>query len=350
MIRLDGPLRLALVLALLLAPAHAAAEILLPPGFTAQVYVTGDGFNVAGSQGLRGIPATSTLGFDDAGFLYLARTGRRYFGGQVEEDLWPIYRIPPGGARLTPDTQAPYFHGPPLLNAQVAAIRAGREVFVTTFDRERRIGVLYRILNGRAEFFAGGTPQPGKEPLFRQPEGAAVDAAGNLYVADRRQGLVIRLDPSGRVLNPRYVVVTRPRVLAMDGEGRLWVASDGAAEAPWQSGPGAIWRVDPDGAPHLVLRGPMTAGMSVGPGRDLLVADRHAGEIFAVNAAGKRTEFARFTYGDAPRSLAFAPVTPEARRTGIAGDLFVVTIVRGAWPVNEVIRISGPFEEFLRNR
>jgi hypothetical protein len=94
----------------------------------------------------------------------------------------------------------------------------------------------------------------------------------------------------------------------------------------------------------------MTAGMSVGPGRDLLVADRHAGEIFAVNAAGKRTEFASFTDGDAPRSLAFAPATDQTRRTGIARDLFVVTIARGAWPVNEVIRVSGPFEEFLRNR
>ncbi|MBI4561084.1 MAG: hypothetical protein HY724_03490, partial [Candidatus Rokubacteria bacterium] len=171
----------------------------------------GERFHVAGGQGFRGIPATSTLAFDDAGFLYLARTGRRYFGGQVEDDLWPIYRIPPGGARLTPDTQARYLHGPPLLNPQVAAIRAGLEVFLTTFDRDRKIGVLYRMLDGRAEFFAGGTPGDGTAPLFRQPEGAAADAAGNLYVADRLQGIVIRLDLSGRVLDPRYIVVTRPR-------------------------------------------------------------------------------------------------------------------------------------------
>jgi hypothetical protein len=136
----------------------------------------------------------------------------------------------------------------------------------------------------------------------------------------------------------------------MDGEGQLWVGSDGDAEAPWQRGPGAIWRVGPEGVPSLVLRGPVAAGMSAGPGCDLLVADREAGEIFVINPAGKQTGFARFTDGDAPRSLAFAAATPEARRVGIAGDLFVVTISRGVWPVNEVIRISGPFEEFLRKR
>lgn len=340
--------RRALVLLLLLAPAPTAAELLLPPGFTAQVYVTGERFHAAG-RGVRGIPATSTLAFDHAGVLYLARTGRRYIGAEVE-DIWPIYRIPPGGARLTPDTEARYFHGPPLPNPQITAIRAGRELFVTTFDRERKIGVLYRMLDGRAELFAGGTPEGGTPPLLRQPEGAAVDASGNLYIADRKQGRVIRLDPSGHVLDPRYVKVTRPRVLAIDGEGWLWVGSDGDAEAPWQNGRGEIWRVSPERVPSILLRGPIPAGISVGPGGHLFVADRHAGHIFILSPDGKRAAFASFTDGDAPRSLAFVPATSETRQAGIAGDLFVVTISRGAWPVNEVIRISGPFEEFLRKR
>lgn len=335
-----------LVVALLLAPVSATAELLLPPGFTAQVYMTGERFD--SGRGGRGIPAASTLAFDDAGFLYLARTGRRYFSGDAE-DLWPIYRIAPGGARLTPDTEARYLHGPPLPNPQIAAIRGGRELFVTTFDRERRIGVLYRILDGRIQFFAGGTPERGTPPLLRQPEGAAVDAAGNVYVADRLQGLIVRLDASGRVVDPRYVTVTRPRQLAIDDQGQLWIGSDGDAEAPWQRGPGAIWKVGRDGAANVVLRGPIAAGISMGPGRHLFVADRHGGEIFMLGPDGKRTEFARFIDGDAPRSLCFAPVTDATRQAGLAGDLFVVTINRGAWPVNEVIRISGPFDEFLRS-
>ncbi|OLB00969.1 MAG: hypothetical protein AUH09_02575 [Candidatus Rokubacteria bacterium 13_2_20CM_70_12] len=40
----------------------------------------------------------------------------------------------------------------------------------------------------------------------------------------------------------------------------------------------------------------------------------------------------------------------ETRAAGIAGDLFVVTINRGAWQVSEVLRISGPFDAPLRGR
>ena len=86
---------LLLLLALVLAPP-AAAEITLPPGFTAKVYVTGEGFD----EGRRasGIPSTSALVFDAAGTLYASRAGRRYIGGEVE-DVWPIFRFPLGGAR-----------------------------------------------------------------------------------------------------------------------------------------------------------------------------------------------------------------------------------------------------------
>ncbi len=342
--------RLVIALAVLaLGALPARAEVLLPPGFQTHVYVTGDGFEAGSRQGLSGIPASSTLALDHAGILYLARSGRRYTSAELE-DLWAIYRIPAGGARLTPRTEARFLYGPPLPNPQIATIRGGRELFVTTFDRDRKVGVLYQMRDGRAELIAGGTPERGTPAVLRQPEGAAVDAAGNLYVADRDQGAVLKLDPSGRVLEPHFLSLTRPRLLAIDEQGYLWIGSDGTAEAPWQQGPGEIWRVSPGRAASLVLRGPMPAGMSVGPGGKLFVADRHAGKIFLVGPEGRPTELAGFTNGDTPRSLTFAPDTPETRRAGIAGDLFVVTVRRGAWPLNEILRISGPFEEFARSR
>ncbi len=336
----------ALALLLLIAPAAAAADLALPPGFTAHVYVTGEGFEGAGGPGF---PAVSTMGFDHAGFLYLARPGRRYIGGEVD-DLWPLYRIPLGGARLTPETEARYFHGPPLPNPQVATVRAGHEMFVTTFDRDRKIGVLYRVVDGRAELFAGGTPPAGAAPLFRQPEGAAVDSAGNLYVADREQGLVVRLDPSGRVLAGRYAAVTRPRLLAIDAGDHLWIGADGEATTPWQGGPGEIWRAEPGAAPRLVLRGPVAASIALSPGGHLFVSERQPGHVFVLTAEGQRIEFARFADGSGVRSLGFAPDTTETRRGGIAGDLFVVVIRAGAWRANEVVRISGPFDDLASGR
>jgi len=335
----------ALALALLASPA--LADIRLPPGFTAQVYVTGQGFE--GGRGGRGIPATSTLVFDRSGSLYLARTGRRYQNSETD-DLAPVYRVPPGGARLTPDTEARYLYGPPLRNPQTVAVRSGLELFVTTFDRDRHLGVVYRVLDGRALLFAGGTPPRDVPPLLRQPEGAAVDSAGHVYIADRESGAVLRLDPAGRVLDPRYVVVRRPRVLAVDATDALWIGADGNAEAPWQQGPGEIWRVPRDGTPTLLLRGPIPAAIAVSAGGHLFVADRQGTELFALTPDGQRVPFVTYTQGDAPRGLAFAPDTPETRRSGIAGDLFVATINLGAWPVNEVVRISGPFDELIRQR
>jgi hypothetical protein len=229
-------------------------------------------------------------------------------------------------------------------------VRAGLELFVTTFDRDRHVGVVYRMLDGRAQLFAGGTPPRDTPPLLRQPEGVAVDSTGHVYVADRESGAVLRLDPAGRVLDPRYVVVRRPRVLAVDATDALWIGADGNAEAPWQQGPGEIWRMPRDGPPTLLLRGPMPAAIAVSAGGYLLVADRQGSELFALTPGGQRIPFLSYTQGDAPRALAFAPDTPETRRAGMAGGLFVATINLGAWPVNDVVQISGPFDELIRQR
>ncbi len=332
----------------LTAVASATADITVPPGFTVKTYVTGEGFEAGGLGGAPGIPTTTTVAFDGTGALYLARTGRRYAGGEIE-DLWPVYRVPPGGARMTASTERRFLYGPPLWSPQISAARGGRDLFVTTFDRDRKLGVLYRLVDGRAQIVAGGTPPAGQPPQLGQPEGVAVDGAGNMYVADRLQNAVIKLDPAGRVVDPRYASISRPRLVAVDDGDHLWIGGDAANDAPWQRGPGEIWRVTPQGMPSLVLAGPMPAGMAFGPGGRLFVADRYATKIFFVTANGAAVDFATFTDNDAPRTLCFAPVTPETRRAGIAGDLFVVALRRGVFRLNEVLRISGPFEE-LRSR
>jgi len=338
---------LALVITLVVIPSAACGEILLPPGFTVQVYITGDGFDTS-ERAARGLPSSSTMAVDNAGILYLARTGRRYSSGEVD-DLWPVYRFPPGGARVTKATESRFLYGPPLPSAQVAGLRAGRDLLVSTFDRDRKVGVLYVMADGHAELFAGGTPaRRGTPPVLTQPESAAADATGNVYVADRAQDRVLKFGPRGAMLDAHHLAVKRPRVLAVGGDGTLWVAGDGTAEAPWQRGPGEIWRIAGDAPPALVLRGPVASAMSLAPTGHLFVADRQGSEIFVLGADGRPRPFAKFTDGDAPRGLAFAPITSETERAGIAGNLFVVVISRGAWPVNEILKISGPFERFPR--
>src|SRR6267142_5067267 len=92
------------VLASLFPAAPAEADVTLPRGFTATLYASGDGFDAGGVTSAGGFPTTTTMAFDQAGMLHLARTGRRYAGGEID-DLWPVYRVPAGGARLTPATE-----------------------------------------------------------------------------------------------------------------------------------------------------------------------------------------------------------------------------------------------------
>ena len=334
-----------LVLHVLVTPAHA--DLSLPPGFSSDVYVTGQGFDSSGERGVSGIPAVGTLGIDGAGTLYLSRTGARFRSGDVE-DLSAIYRIPVSGARLTPENETRYLYGPPLPNPQIGAVSARGAVWVTTYDRERRLGALYRFLDGKPVLFAGGRPAGGAPPLLRHPEGVAIDSAGDVYVTDREEGAIVRLDPRGNLVNPRHVTLLRPRMLTIDEAGHLWVGGDGTAETPFGSGNGEIARVAPDGRTQSVLQGPLPAGFSMSPGGALFVVQRRTGQIFALTPDGRRLDFAAARNGSFLRSLAFAPVTPETRRAGIAGDLFLVLVSRSLWMINEVIRVSGPFDEWVR--
>jgi sugar lactone lactonase YvrE len=335
------------LLALLLLVTPARADLGLPPGFTSEVYVTGQGFETSGERGVAGIPAVGTLGIDAAGTLYLSRTGARFRSGDVE-DLWAIYRIPVGGARLTPENETRYLYGPPLPNPQIGAVTARGTVWVTTYDRERRLGALYRFLDGKPALFAGGRPAAGAAPLLRHPEGVAIDSAGDIYVTDREEGAIVRLDARGNLVNPRHATLLRPRILTIDEAGNLWVGGDGTAETPFGSGSGEISRVTPNGGTQSVLQGPLPAGFSMSPGGALFVVQRRTGQLFALTPDGRRLDFAAVRNGSFLRGLAFAPVTPETRRAGIAGDLFLILVSRSLWMINEVVRVSGPFDEWVR--
>jgi sugar lactone lactonase YvrE len=221
-------------------------------------------------------------------------------------------------------------------------------VWVTTYDRERRLGALYRFLDGKPVLFAGGRPTAGSPPLLRHPEGVAIDSAGDIYVADREEGAIVRLDARGNLVTARHAALLRPRILTIDEAGNLWVGGDGTAETPFGSGNGEISRVAPDGRAQSVLQGPLPAGFSMSPGGALFVVQRRTGQIFALTPEGRRLDFAAARNGSFLRGLAFAPVTPETRRAGIAGDLFLVLVSRSLWMINEVVRISGPFDDWVR--
>ena len=228
-------------------------------------------------------------------------------------------------------------------------MRDGREVFLSSFDPERKVGAVYRMLDGRAELFAGGTPAAGTRRCSGSPRARPWTPTGNVYVADRQEGAVVRLDPTGRVLDRRWV---RGDAAARARRGRA-PATCGSAptarpSAPWQPGPGEIWRVTPAGEATLVLRGPLPVAIAAGPAGHLFVADRQGAQIFVLTPEGKRSSSPSSPRARRRAAWPSRRPLPATQRAGLAGDLFVVLINRGAFQVNEVVRVSGPFEEFLR--
>jgi len=316
----------------------------LPPGFQVSLYVTGSGFH----RNQRGIPAVVAMSFGPDGTLYFARTANRLKEIYGRSDA-RLYRVPPGAAKITAATEKQFLFGPLLDDPDELTVNRRGEVFVST-RHATGYGSIYRLNpNGTATLFAGG-PAPSGKPLLQDPEDIAFDQADNVYVIDSDLGVVVKLDPNGKVLNRRWLTgIGRGRTLTIDSRDNLWIGSDGSHDSEHIDRHGEILRVQlSSGKRETIYSGALPSGMSFSPGGHLFVAQRRSHKLFALAADGKRVEFATFSGRAALRTLAFPPVNEHTRKLGLAGDLFVMVFPVLDYPVREVIRISGPFDDFVK--
>jgi sugar lactone lactonase YvrE len=157
---------------------------------------------------------------------------------------------------------------------------------------------------------AGYADGQGTAAIFNQPAGVAVDAAGNVYVADQNNNRIRKITPQGQVStiagsgsignvngSPSVASFYYPSGVAVDGAGNVYVAdtynneirrigTDGlVAILAGYTGAGSADGVGTDAA----FNGPM--GITVGADGNLYVADYDNNAIRKVTPGGAVTTF-----------------------------------------------------------
>ncbi len=167
------------------------------------------------------------MAMDASGNLYFADTANHR-----------IRRISPGGTITTVAGNAlPGFSGDggPATLAELdtptgVAVDAGGNLYIadSANNRVRRVGtdgtVSTIVGNGNAALFGDGGPA--LAAALNGPQGVAVDGSGNLYIADTLNHSVRRVDTSGQISTAVPSLVA-PRAVAVTPSGVLYVADAG---------------------------------------------------------------------------------------------------------------------------
>jgi hypothetical protein len=140
--------------------------------------------------------------------------------------------------RIMPDGRQTTLAGLGQYGTRHVAVDRQGQVFVSNSQTH----VIEKIApDGTVSVFAGSgsgdQDGPGSIAQFRDPRGLAVDAQGNVYVADMHNSKIRKIDSTGHV-STLAASIPNPDTLAIDGQGNLFV--------PLQYG-NAILRVSPEG-------------------------------------------------------------------------------------------------------
>jgi RHS repeat-associated protein len=164
----------------------------------------------------------------------------------------------------------------------------------------------------------GGHSGDGGPALFAQlfnPSGIALDHRGNVFIADRGNCRIRRIDPHGTITtvagfgapfcqySPLWddgrlatQVGLDPNVLAVDREGNLYIADSNDHYVLKVGLDGLIYRIAGNGA-HFDVPGKLPTsyslrgvrGIAIDPSGNLLMADHHRRRIFRLEAGGTMT-------------------------------------------------------------
>jgi uncharacterized protein (TIGR03437 family) len=339
---------------------------------------SGDGFAATSAQ--LGFP--EGIAIDSAGNVYV-----------VDHDANLIRRITAAGAISTyAGTGTPGFagdHGPAAAaqfrNPTGLAIDAADNLYVADTDNNvirkiSRDGTITTVA-GNTQRGYGGDGAPATDAFLNAPEGMAVDAAGNLFIADTFNHRVRKVTPDGNIgtfagngypgfsgdNNPAAgTTLQLPTDVAVDRQGRVYIAdlgssrirmvSDGLMTTVAGSSSG-IQPLDGEAATSVRLSGPTGVAVdaagnlyiaegSIGSGSGLDAGDFKiwkvsvAGAIFTLAGTGVRS----FSGDTGPAALAQLD-TPTGMAMDAAGNLYLADTannrVRRISPDGTIVTVAG---------
>ena len=242
-----------------------------------------------------------------------------------------------------------------LLNGPfgVAVDGAGNLYIADTFNhRIRRVDIAGTITTfaGTGEEGDSGDGGPAVQTLLNNPFGVAVDGAGNLYIADRDNHRILRVDIAGTITTfagtgdrgysgdggpAVQALLNEPFGVAVDGAGNLYIADslnnrirrvDASGTITTFAGTGD-WGYSGGGGPAVQALLSRPRGVAVDGAGNLYIADSDNHSIRRVDIAGTITTIAgtgnRGYSGDGGPAVVARLSFPTGMAVDRAGDLYI---------------------------
>lgn len=162
---------------------------------------------------------------------------------------------------------------------------------------------------GTGEEGRGGDGGPAVEARLDKPRGVAVDSAGDLYIADSDNHRVRRVDSSGTITTvagtgergysgdggpATAAALAEPYAVAVDAVGNIYIADSGNGSVRKVGLDGTISTVA-GGSPHVLAEvGPdigFPRALAIGPSRELYIADAYGDSILRLDEEGAVATF-----------------------------------------------------------